>query len=222
MKVVLPPPLGLPEGGPGLDDFRSLLVPENRSKPSPSGSQDEPSKPARFVILSVKRSDTAITFRSTVKPPFRSRAMKAAIGHGFLEWGGFAPLKPLYESSPFTSPALDLPPLDNKNMRLALNKWSQILGVADPLFPDMMRPPAETETRHRDMDGESGDWEPLSEPFGMPDMKANPAEEIEMPQSAQESLKQSLAGLLQRSRVHPAAESADGKAGHSPILEGKT
>ena len=167
----------------------------------------------------MRHPDTAITFRNTVKPPFRSRAMKAATGHGFLEWGGFAPLKPLYESSPFTSPARDLPPLDSKNMRMALNKWSQILGVADPLFPDMKRPLGETETRHRDT---GGDWEPLSEPFGIPDMKADPAEQVEMPQSAQESLKQSLAGLLQRSRVHPATESADGKAGHSPILEEKT
>jgi hypothetical protein len=74
--------------------------------------------------------------------------MKASIGHAFLEWGGFAPLKPLYESSPFTSPAQDPLPLDNKNMRMALNKWSQILDVPDPLFPEM-RPeqtrPNETE-----------------------------------------------------------------------------
>ena len=141
--------------------------------------------------------------------------MKAAIGHGFLEWGGFAPLKPLHESSPFTSPARDLPPLDNKNMRMALNKWSQILGVADPLFPEMMRPPVETETRHSDAGGE---WEPLSEPFGAPGVRTDPAEEIQMPQSAQESLKQSLEGLLQRSRVRPPTESADDQA----ILERKS
>ncbi|KAF8548994.1 hypothetical protein OG21DRAFT_1526121 [Imleria badia] len=192
LKVALPPLLGRPEGGPGLDDLRSLLVPENRTKPDSASSPDESSKPARFVILNVKRAGTAITFRNAMKPPFRSRAMKAAIGHAFLEWGGFAPLKPLYESSPFASPAQELPPLDSKHMRMALNKWSQILGVSDPLFPEMKLPP-ETETRQSDA---GGDWEPLSEPL----WKVDPAEEIEMPQSAQQSLKQSLEDLLHRSR----------------------
>lgn len=84
-------------------------------------------------------------------------------------------------------------------MRMALNKWSQILGVADPLFPEMEQP-LESETRQSDV---GGDWEPLSEPL----WKADPAEEIEMPQSAQESLKQSLEGLLQRSR--PTASTRD-------------
>ena len=140
--------------------------------------------------------------------------MKAAIGHGFLEWGGFAPLKPLHESSPFTLPAQDLPPLDSKNMRMALNKWSQILGVADPLFPEMKYPPGETETRQRDAGTE---WEPLSEPLWIPDMRADPAEEIEMPKCAQESLKQSLEGLLQRSRLHPAT----GNTGDSLTREDK-
>lgn len=122
--------------------------------------------------------------------------MKAAIGHGFLEWGGFAPLKPLYESSPFTSPAQEPPPLDSKNMRMALNKWSQILGVADPLFPEMKQPRDDTETRERE---EGDDWEPLSEPRWIPgmSMKANPAEEA---QGTQESLRQSLESLLQHSR----------------------
>lgn len=137
--------------------------------------------------------------------------MKAAIGHGFLEWGGFASLKPLYESSPFTSPARDLPPLDSKNMRLAVNKWSQILGIADPLFPEMsMRhPPGEAETRQKNP--ESG-WEPLSEPFRIPVMEMDAAEELEMPQSAQAGLKQCLEGLLQRSQLRPVTGSTDDQA----------
>ncbi|KAG8221281.1 hypothetical protein J3R82DRAFT_1447 [Butyriboletus roseoflavus] len=219
LKVVLPPLLGRPAGGPGLDDLRSLLVPENRSKSNPSSSQDESQKPTRFVVLSIKRAGAAITFRSTVKPPLRSRAMKAAIGHGFLEWGGFAPLKPLYESSPFSSPARDLPPLDSKNMRMALNKWSQILGVADPLFPEMGHPPDEAETPQKDL---GSDWEPLSAPLWMPDMKGDTAEEFEMPQRTQESLKRNLEDLLRRSQLRPVTGSPDDKAGDSQIHGEKT
>lgn len=142
--------------------------------------------------------------------------MKAAIGHAFLEWGGFAPLKPLYESSPFSSPARDPPPMDNKNMRMALNKWSQVLGVADPLFPEMRHPP---ETPQKDV---GSDWEPLSEPLWMPDMKADAADEFEMPQRAQESLKQSLEGLLQRSQLRPVTGNPDDTVGDSLGHEKKT
>lgn len=126
-------------------------------------------------------------FRNTVKPPFRSRAMKAAIGHAFLEWGGFAPLEPLYTSSPFTSPSREPRPLDSKNMRMALNKWSQILGVADPLFPEMRRALNAAESTE-------SEWEPLSDPLSMPDREAD---DVELPHLAQESLKQSLESLLQ-------------------------
>lgn len=146
--------------------------------------------------------------------------MKAAIGHGFLEWQGFSPLKPLHESSPFTSPARDLPLLDSKNMRIALNKWSQILGVADPLFPEMKHPPRDADLgRQNDL---NEDWEPLSEPFRIPDVEADSAEELETPQGAQESLKQSLESLLQRSQVHAATGSGDYTAGNAPIQEEKT
>ena len=131
--------------------------------------------------------------------------MKAATGHAFLEWGGFAPLEPLYASSPFTSPATDLPPLDNINMRMALNKWSQILGVPDPLFPEMKQPIYEAETREKDTES---DWEPLSEPLWMPGLEADTAKEFEMPRGAQEGLKQSLESLLQRS---PATAGVDNK-----------
>ncbi|KIJ15523.1 hypothetical protein PAXINDRAFT_99401 [Paxillus involutus ATCC 200175] len=151
LKVSLPPALGQPEGGPGLDDLKGLLEPGKTGldfRGLSSSYKAESSENSRTMEVTVKRSNTAIRFRSNAKPPYRSRAMKASIGHAFLEWGGFAPLKPLYESSPFTSPAQDPLPLDNKNMRMALNKWSQILDVPDPLFPEM-RPeqtrPNETE-----------------------------------------------------------------------------
>jgi len=63
--------------------------------------------------------------------------MKAAIGHAFLDWGGFAPLQPLFETSPFTSLS-QAPKAQESNMRLALNKWSQILDRPDPSFPEML------------------------------------------------------------------------------------
>lgn len=63
--------------------------------------------------------------------------MKAAIGHAFLDWGGFAPLQPLFETSPFTSLS-QVPKAHESNMRLALNKWSQILDRPDPSFPEML------------------------------------------------------------------------------------
>lgn len=63
--------------------------------------------------------------------------MKAAMGHAFLDWGGFAPLQPLFESSPFTGLSQS-PKAQESNMRLALNKWSQILDRPDPSFPEML------------------------------------------------------------------------------------
>lgn len=67
LKVALPPLLGRPEGGPGLDDLKGLLVPENRTKPDPSGSPDESSKPARFVILNIKRAGSfSVYFRDVM------------------------------------------------------------------------------------------------------------------------------------------------------------
>ncbi|KAF9228431.1 hypothetical protein BS17DRAFT_773702, partial [Gyrodon lividus] len=140
LKVLLPPALGHPQGGPGLDDLKGLLEPGENDlnfRGLSSSFKAESSEDSRTMEVTVRRSDTTIRFRSNVKPPYRSRAMKALIGHAFLEWGGFAPLKPLYESSPFTSPAQDPLPLGSKNMRMALNKWSQILDVPDPLFPEM-------------------------------------------------------------------------------------
>ncbi|KAH0829158.1 acyl-CoA dehydrogenase/oxidase [Lanmaoa asiatica] len=92
-----------------------------------------------------------------------------------------------------------------------LNKWSQILGVADPLFPEMTHPQDEAETRQGDADS---DWEPLSEPLCIPDMEVDASEELEMPRSVQESLKQSLEGLFQRSQLHPATGSIE-RAGDS-------
>lgn len=60
LKVALPPPLGRPEGGPGLDDLKSLLGP-------PSSSQDDSSKPARFITLDIKRAGSSSRLLSTCK-----------------------------------------------------------------------------------------------------------------------------------------------------------
>lgn len=63
--------------------------------------------------------------------------MKAAIGHAFLDWGGFAPLQPLYEASPFASQVPTSDASDRLNIRFTLNKWSQILDRPDPSFSEM-------------------------------------------------------------------------------------
>ena len=80
-------------------------------------------------------------------------------------------------------------------MRIALNKWSQILGIADPLFPEMKQALNDAETQAQDAES---DWEPLSEPPWKPDIEEDAAGGPGMPRGAQESLRQSLESLLQR------------------------
>ncbi|KIK94777.1 hypothetical protein PAXRUDRAFT_427113 [Paxillus rubicundulus Ve08.2h10] len=159
--------------------------------------------------VTVKRSNTAIRFRSNAKPPYRSRAMKAAIGHAFLEWGGFAPLKPLYESSPFTSPAQEPLPLDNKNMRMALNKEIEEDCVAVPM------PASEPHSSRRQKSLASrapnaskkikadDEWESLSESIPMPPMEVHKMarfpKEVDLLESGRESLEQGPEDLLEDS-----------------------
>ncbi|KAL4071288.1 hypothetical protein V8B97DRAFT_2007262 [Scleroderma yunnanense] len=133
-----------PEGGPGLNDILDLLDSQDRARldhtvTSPvqgtKGGKSDGS--VRVIDVDVRRtSDHDIRYRNTTRPPIRSKSMKAAIGHAFLDWGGFAPLEPLFETSPFFTPS-QAPKTAESNMRLALNKWSQILDRPDPSFPEM-------------------------------------------------------------------------------------
>lgn len=133
------------EGGPGLTDILGLLEPRERGRldhpATPlfkNSDKDKSDDTVRTIDVEVRRvTETEIRYRNTERPPIRSRAMKAAIGHAFLDWGGFASLPPLYETSPFTNPTQDLKEPGMDNMRLALNKWSQVLDRPDPSFPEM-------------------------------------------------------------------------------------
>lgn len=79
-----------------------------------------------------------LRFNGDSKPLNLTKGRKIAIGHSFYEWGGFYPLKPLHTSSPFTSPSEEPSPApDHEQMRIALNKWSQILERPDPSFAQM-------------------------------------------------------------------------------------
>ncbi|KAH7883220.1 hypothetical protein F5I97DRAFT_1969708 [Phlebopus sp. FC_14] len=149
IKVSLPPSKGKREGGPGLDDLRGLLEPSKKdvSFMGMLSQSKETRGHTRSLEVHIKPVDDDVQFRNTDRPPHRSRAMKAAIGHAFLNWGGFAPIKPLYASSPFTNPAQEPQPIDSKHMRMALHKWSQILGRPDPSFPE--------ETEEKNVTGET-------------------------------------------------------------------
>ncbi|KAI6168695.1 hypothetical protein EDD17DRAFT_635874 [Pisolithus thermaeus] len=133
------------EGGPGLSDILGLLEPRERGRldrpaATVAGSlgREKSDETVRTIDVEVRRvTETEIHYRNTTRPPTRSRAMKAAIGHAFLDWGGFASLQPLYETSPFTNPTQAHKEPGMNHMRLALNKWSQILDRPDPSFPEM-------------------------------------------------------------------------------------
>ncbi|KAI5988096.1 hypothetical protein EDD15DRAFT_2371818 [Pisolithus albus] len=133
------------EGGPGLSDILGLLEPRERDRlDRPSATllgdlgREKSDETVRTIDVEVRRvSETEIRYRNITRPPIRSRAMKAAIGHAFLDWGGFASLQPLYETSPFTNPMQDHKEPGMNHMRLVLNKWSQILDRPDPSFPEM-------------------------------------------------------------------------------------
>ncbi|KAI6111956.1 hypothetical protein EDD16DRAFT_1710048 [Pisolithus croceorrhizus] len=133
------------EGGPGLSDILGLLEPRERGRldrPAATFSGDlgreKSGETVRTIDVEVRRvTETEIRYRNTTRPPIRSRAMKAAIGHAFLDWGGFASLQPLYETSPFADPTQAHKEPGMNHMRLVLNKWSQILDRPDPSFPEM-------------------------------------------------------------------------------------
>jgi hypothetical protein len=94
-----------------------------------------------------------LRFHGETSPLNLTKAKKVAIGHSFYEWGGFYPLKPLYTSSPFLSQSEEpLPTPDHEQMRVALNKWSQILDRPDPSFAQM-----EAAVKVEDAETQAGD-----------------------------------------------------------------
>lgn len=133
------------EGGPGLSDILGLLEPRERDRLDRPAttllgdlSREKSDETVRTIDVEVRRvSETEIRYRNITRPPVRSRAMKAAMGHAFLDWGGFTSLQPLYETSPFTNPMQGHQEPGMNHMRLVLNKWSQILDRPDPSFPEM-------------------------------------------------------------------------------------
>lgn len=76
---------------------------------------------------------------------------RAAAAHAFLDWGGFAPLAPMFGAeSPFNADKEDVP-VDRENMRRALNMAAQLTGRPDPSFapppaPEVVQTPPEAES----------------------------------------------------------------------------
>jgi len=144
----------IPDGGLGLEHLQGLFDLQDVHYPSSPGSSiGGPSAKPRMIDLNVQRAGpyppltyyrmlttpTAcdLRFHGENSPLNLTKAKRVAIGHSFYEWGGFYPLKPLYASSPFLSQPEELPPPDHEKMRIALNKWSQILNRPDPSFAQM-------------------------------------------------------------------------------------
>ncbi|KAG1824337.1 uncharacterized protein BJ212DRAFT_1319446 [Suillus subaureus] len=129
----------IPEGGPGLEHLQGLFdVKDVYSSNPPAYSAEGPSTRPRLIELNVQRAASDLRFNGDNSPLNLTKGKRIAIGHSFYEWGGFYPLKPLYTSSPFTSPSEEPPPTpDHQQMRIALNKWSQILERPDPSFAQM-------------------------------------------------------------------------------------
>ncbi|KAG2347473.1 hypothetical protein BDR05DRAFT_958170 [Suillus weaverae] len=129
----------IPEGGPGLEQLQGLFDSEdvNPSSP-PTCSAKGPLTQPRLIEINVQRAASDLRFNGVSSPLNLTKGRRIAIGHSFYEWGGFYPLKPLYTSSPFVSPSEEaLPTPDHEQMRIALNKWSQILERPDPSFAQM-------------------------------------------------------------------------------------
>ncbi|KAG1781942.1 hypothetical protein EV702DRAFT_495066 [Suillus placidus] len=129
----------IPEGGPGLEQLQGLFDAEDVDPSSPpTCSAKGPLTQPRLIEINVQRAASDLRFNGDSSPLNLTKGRRIAIGHSFYEWGGFYPLKPLYTSSPFVSPSEKAPPApDHEQMRIALNKWSQILERPDPSFAQM-------------------------------------------------------------------------------------
>ncbi|KAG2153277.1 hypothetical protein DEU56DRAFT_849283 [Suillus clintonianus] len=163
----------IPEGGPGLQHLRGLLDPKDVNSSGPSTySAEGPSTQPRLIELNVQRAASDLRFKGDNTPLNITKGKKIAIGHSFYEWGGFYPLKPLYTSSPFASPSEELLPTpDHEQMRIALNKWSQILERPDPSFAQM-EASANVETRADTQEDMAADSDSSSDPSIMLSQKS--------------------------------------------------
>ncbi|EGO00848.1 hypothetical protein SERLA73DRAFT_178808 [Serpula lacrymans var. lacrymans S7.3] len=149
LRIPVPEVDSRKEGGQGLEDLQGLFEPQVRTVENDRGApafQDSYSKAqepeaSRFLRVKVERAAKDEPFRSELYQRDVRRDQKLAVGHAFMEWGGFHPLKPLYTSSPFSTPTEEQSGQpDNASMRIALNKWSQITGRPDPSFVDTSKP----------------------------------------------------------------------------------
>jgi hypothetical protein len=129
----------IPDGGPGLKHLQGLFDAKDVDSSSPSTySAEGLSTQPRMIELHVQRAVNDLRFKGDSSPLNITKGRRIAIGHSFYEWGGFYPLKPLYTSSPFASSSEEPAPTpDHEQMRIALNKWSQILERPDPSFAQM-------------------------------------------------------------------------------------
>jgi hypothetical protein len=91
-------------------------------------------------------------FYPNMEVPEYSPNKKFALGHAFLDWGGFATLQPMFGSkSPYNSNQEDIP-IDNEGMRKVLNKAAQITHRPDPSFETPKVPnPMEVDTKEEEL-----------------------------------------------------------------------
>src|ERR1700722_15250201 len=100
------------------------------------------------MVLSVKNW----VMQNKPRAFYKTLPHERAIGHAFLDWGGFHDLPPL-SSSPYTSPQTNAssspmssnpvtklaftlsPEIDHRRMRMVLTKWSGFLDRSDPSIP---------------------------------------------------------------------------------------
>ncbi|KAG1794397.1 uncharacterized protein HD556DRAFT_1370041 [Suillus plorans] len=147
----------IPEGGPGLEHLQGLFDVKDTDSSSPSTySPEGPSTHPRLIELNVQRAASDLRFNGDSRPLNLTKGRRIEIGQRFYEWGGFYPLKPLYTSSPFASPSEEPPPTpDHEKMRIALNKWSQILERPDPSFAQMEATATAEADTQKDMTADS-------------------------------------------------------------------
>lgn len=87
---------------------------------------------------------------------------RAALSHAILDWGGFAPLQPMFGSkSPYNSD--EEVPIDSERMRKLLNFASQMTGRPDPSFETLApeQPMSQAEAHAADTPAEDLTLAPL-------------------------------------------------------------
>lgn len=92
-------------------------------------------------LTSILVNDTI--FYPNASIPTWTMKKRTALSHAILDWGGFAPVQPMFGSkSPYNSDQEDVP-VDSERMRKLLNYASQMTGRPDPSFEAPSPPAAE-------------------------------------------------------------------------------